>query len=101
MSLGLDVFPLYFYLISHVQGKLGCVNLLDTSSRIYSMEHRTMINYRIYNLESKLAEILLRQDKHHITIPQMRKSEARRKEDTLAVSASVVQLAEELTAALP
>lgn len=47
MSLGLEVFPLYFYLISHVQHKLGCVNLLNTSSRIYSMEHRAMINYLI------------------------------------------------------
>lgn len=44
MSLGLEVFPLYFYLISYVQRKLGCVNLLDTSPRIYSMKHLTMIN---------------------------------------------------------
>lgn len=47
-----------------------------------------------------LAEILLKQDKHHVPIAQMRKSETRRKEGTPAVSSSVVQWAQELTAAL-
>lgn len=48
-----------------------------------------------------LAEILLKQDKHHVPIAQMRKSETRRKEGTPAVSSSVAQWAQELTAALP
>lgn len=45
--------------------------------------------------------MLLKQDKHHIPIAQTRKSETQRKEGTPAVSSSVAQWAQELTATLP